>query len=236
MNNDNSDIDNILNDFDFKPITDGLGFHHSLQEKKNIETNMKSQQAGLKKDMTQRVKTLQNEARHIEKPLHMGELSAFYESETPSHITELTVEDSRDESANTQASIMAPIHYRFVAWLIDVVILFTVMFFTVAVIVLSTELPLETFNIFMLSDELFLSFGSIFGMFYLFYFTLLDMTKFSTIGKRIMSIRLESNSSRINLVQSFTKAVVSLVAIPTMGLPALLRIDNMLTSTYVSNR
>ncbi len=235
MNNKNSDIDNIFDDLDFKPITDGLGFHHSLKEKASVEVNMKSQQASLETDMVNRVKSLQAESKSMEKPLHMGELSAFYDvTNEESEVSDLIIGENSAESVQT--SLMSPLHYRFFAWLIDISLLLTVMVFTIASILVFAELPLETLNLFMLSDELQVSFISIFGMFYLFYFTLLDMTRFSTLGKKIIGIKVESTQARVSIVQTFLRALITMMSIPLIGLPALLRIDNMLTRSYVSNR
>ena len=36
-----------MDDFDFKPITKGLGFHHSLQEKSKIKSDLKLQAESL---------------------------------------------------------------------------------------------------------------------------------------------------------------------------------------------
>ena len=237
MNNDNN-IDDLLEDFDFKPITEGLGFHHSLKQKKEVETSLKTKQASLESDMLKRVNSLQKEAKSIEKPVHMGELSAFYEADTQTPVQKIESEISlqvEEESAYAQPSIMAPMHFRFVAWLLDVSILLTTMVFTIGSILIFADLPMDTFNIMMISDELSVSFIAIAIMFYMFYFTLLDATRFSTLGKKIVGLTLESNRGRVNLVQSFTRSLLTLVGIPLLGLPSILRLDNLATGTYVSN-
>jgi hypothetical protein len=49
MQDQDKEIDELLENFDFKPITEGLGFHHSLKETKEIKTNLAEQKRALHK-------------------------------------------------------------------------------------------------------------------------------------------------------------------------------------------
>ena len=217
MNNEN-EIDDLLENFNLKPITEGLAFHHSLKEQSEVKTNLAGQSKQLKKDLENRISTLVDASKN-EKPVYMGELSAFYEPQVDTKINSIQLSEP---VATEVLAVKAGMHLRFFAWFIDTIIIFAAMFCAIAMILILSDLPMENLNLFVIQDELLLSFAGIFTMLYMFYFTLLDMTQFSTFGKKLCNIKVVSNKKRTTLTQSFFKTVMMMISIPFVGIPVAL--------------
>ena len=70
------DIDSILDQDDlFKPLSDGLGFHHSVKEKKDVAISLKKQSLDLKRDLDLRTRQLNKRERIQSEDVDMGELA-----------------------------------------------------------------------------------------------------------------------------------------------------------------
>jgi uncharacterized RDD family membrane protein YckC len=235
MNNDNlnNEIDSLLDDFDFKPITEGLGFHHSLKDKKEVKVNLKAQSVALKSDLEERAKVLKKTAPKAEQKVNMGDLSPFYANNTSKEVQqEIKISESVAPAVKVKE---ANIVTRFFAWAIDMIMLVAIMLVTITGILFATEMPMEILNIFMLSDDLLVSFAAISAMFYIFYFSFLDKTNYSTAGKRMMGIKVESNSKRLTIIQTFFRTVVCMLSIVTFGLAHIVKIQDKITNTKVVN-
>jgi hypothetical protein len=226
----NNEIDDLLNDFDFKPITEGLGFHHSLKEKKEVRANLKNRSVSLKDDIEKRATSLKNSYEPSNSSsVNMGDLSPFYaKTENTTAVEtkiELALEENIVESVG-EASLVS----RMVAWAIDLIMLTAIMLVTITGILISSEMPLEIINIFMLSDDLVMSFIGLSTMFYIFYFTFLDKTNYSTPGKRMMNLQVCSKTERITIFQTFSRALLSVLS---LGLFNLFKLQDKLTNTKV---
>ena len=80
MLNDNNDIESIFDgDLDFKPLTKGLGFHHSVKDKKEVSQSLIQKSMELKSDLESRATILNNNSNHAIST-NMGDLSPFYEA------------------------------------------------------------------------------------------------------------------------------------------------------------
>ena len=78
MDNTENDIERLIDDFDFKPITDGLGFHHSIQNKKDVKVNLKKQSMDLQSELEQRISHMTAQKSENQSSVNMGELAPFY--------------------------------------------------------------------------------------------------------------------------------------------------------------
>jgi uncharacterized RDD family membrane protein YckC len=225
----NNEIDDLLNDFDFKPITEGLGFHHSLKEKKEVQVSLKSKSVSLKNDIEKRATSLKSSF-DSEKAdnINMGDLSPFYNKTQTSAEVETQIELSSTDLH--EEVIEASMISRTIAWAIDIIMLTSIMLITITGILISSDMPLEIINIFMLSDDLVVSFIALSTMFYIFYFSFLDKTNYSTPGKRMMSLQVISDEGRLTIIQTFTRSVFS---IASFGLFNLFKIQDKMTNTKV---
>lgn len=231
MSNDNIDIENLLdNDQIFKPLTDGLGFHHSIKEKKEIKADLSTKSIALKEQLESRAKELNLRSIQIEKSdkISMGELAPFYNNEAQSeepiidiHMSEETIEEATMPS-------------RFGAWLVDLVLITSIITVTLVSIVFVSQIPLSyiRYNIFDL--DLIASLLSISLLFYSFYFSFFDKTTFSSPGKRMFGLKVVSIKDRpITLLQAFSRVFITLVSAITLGLGSIIKVQDKLTDTVV---
>lgn len=232
MNNIDDEIEDLIDNFEIKPITDGLGFHHSLRDKKGVKLNLQHQKELLQNDFENRLNQIDTESNHLNSPVNMGELAPFYNAE----VTKPVKEELNLEKSVEQKVLKSSLGLRFCAWGIDIVVLLTVMTVTFASIIYFSDLPMEIINLFMVSDELVLSFGLISILFYVFYFSFLDKTSYSTLGKKILNLRVISTVGEITLMQAFSRSCFSLISIPLLGLPIILKIHDRFTDTCVINK
>ena len=239
MSNDlESNLENELesmDEFDFKPITEGLGFHHSIEEKSKIKTRLNSQKKSLQKDLENRVQVLQTSTPdtkpHVE---HMGELAAFYNTEefNPANVAPLVKEEEITETVMSEVSM----GIRFTAWVVDVAVV-AFMFGTAMVSILFTaDMPFDLLNPIMVSSDLSTGLLGIFTMFYIFYFTFLDKTEYSTLGKRLFNLKLVGMMKSPSLFNTFNRTILSMCSVFTLGLLSLLSLQDSLTDTKVVRR
>lgn len=235
MERKDQEFDDILENLDFKPITEGLGFHHSLKEKKEIKTNLNMQAGALKKELETRVHQLQKEATPVETKINRGDLAPFYEEtvkeETkPSEILLTRVQENKEEKKIEIASFVL----RFGAWLIDVsLIVFSLAVMLVGIIYFS-DFPIETLSVMMISSEVVSSFSFIGIAIYIFYFSVLDKTKYSTFGKNVVGLKVVGiDNKEISLIRSFVRTFIVVCSTPFLGIPILLDVPNIFTDTQV---
>lgn len=229
------DFEDSMDDFDFKPITKGLGFHHSLQEKSKIKSELKMQSESLKLDLDERAKKLlgnENSSLSTKKSVtHMGELSAFYAEP----ITVESIPRLRD-IASTKTDYRyfdAPMGIRFKAWSIDIAIVTMMFTFTISSLFLFTDMPFDYLAKVMISSEIAPSMLAVFSLYYFLYFSTLDKTSHSTIGKHYCDIKVVAHNGELTLSQTISKSVLGLVSIFSMGILTILSLTDQFSKTRV---
>lgn len=235
MNNDNLDIENLLeNDQIFKPLTEGLGFHHSIKDKKEIKSDLKHKQVSLKEDLEKRNAelSLKSIANKNESSLNMGELAPFYSQEQVKED-----EIKLDIEAAVLSLESANMTIRFGAWLVDAFLVLTTISIALISIMFTSQIPLSYVRENLLNLDFVLSIISISFMFYAFYFSFFDKTQFSTPGKRLFGLRVVSVKGRpISLVQSLSRVLITAASALTLGLGSILKVQDKLTDTMVINK
>jgi uncharacterized RDD family membrane protein YckC len=232
--NSDNEIDDLLDNFEFKPITEGLGFHHSLKEKAKVVTELNLRSDSLKKDIQTRVNILsKDEIISASSDVNMGELAPFYNENNSAQTTPPVL--ALEEKSEEEFVSIAHMGMRLFAWIIDILVLITSMLVTFASIVFFAELPMESLSALMISDQISTSFLFIGSLFYIFYFTFLDKTSYSSLGKNILGLKIisQKKSNRVSLAQSFFRVLLSILSLPLLGLPLLLRVQDRLTETQV---
>ena len=235
MNEENqNELDKIFDeDINFTAITDGLGFHHSVKSKSDVQKDLKTKSTELKRDFDSRIKQLSNRPKTV---VDMGDLSPFY---SKAETSEMAIKLERDhiEEAELPINLQANIFERFGAWLVDFImvsVLFFVMFLSV---VLITNTPLAFVRDLTLGKEFFLTLLPLFAGFYLFYFSFFDKTVFSSPGKKIFGLKVMTISNESpTLIQAGGRALVTLLSVFTMGLLVFLDAQSRLTDTKVIKR
>ena len=230
MSNDNFDIDNLLDDEKiFKPLTEGLGFHHSIKEQKEVKADLATKKVVLKEQLETRAKELNLRSTKTNN-ISMGELAPFYSDKTE---VVAKVELHSHESDLEEASLVT----RFGAWFVDAVIIASIITISLVSIIFIANIPLSYIRDNILNLDLILSFMSISILFYSFYFSFFDKTSFSTPGKRLLGIRVLSiKGGPITFIQAFSRVLITFASILTLGLGSILRIQDKLTDTIVVNK
>ncbi|MAX66481.1 MAG: RDD family protein [Bacteriovoracaceae bacterium] len=236
MDNTENDIERLIDDFDFKPITDGLGFHHSIQNKKDVKVNLKKQSMDLQSELEQRISHMTAQKSENQSSVNMGELAPFYgdskEEKEAEVSTQVKLFSEEEKSPNYY---MAQNSERFLAWVIDITLIVTTMLFTFSSIIYFANIPLSQVSLFAASSEVLVSFLLLSVMFYVFYFSFLDKTHYSTLGKHLVGIRIVSHRGHdeVSLLQSLLRVSICLFSIFLLGLPVMLKMHDRLTETDV---
>jgi uncharacterized RDD family membrane protein YckC len=236
MNNiDDLEIDNLLDNNFFKPLTDGLGFHHSTKTEKEVAISLKEKSLDLKSDFEKRAKlisTTQIQTKEPKIPNSMGELSAFYSPvEKTQEVLELSIQ------GEAHLDLEADIAPRFAAWALDSIIVVSLISLIAITSILVTGIPFSFFsdNIYNLDISFYIVLFS--SLFYIFYFSFFDKTNFSTPGKRILGLRVQQLSGKeISFIQSVNRSIISLLSVSTLGLISFLRFQDKLTDTMVISK
>lgn len=245
MNNDQNeiDIDNIFDNLEIKPLTKGLGFHHSLQEEKKVEVSLKAKSKSLQKDLELRAKKLNTNSQVTRKTagsnsINMGELAPFYNTESENELAQevkLSQEIKKPKSKKKiKVSTEASIGIRFIAWLLDTSVIAVMISFIPVSIVTFSSIDASVFNIFLKSADLIAGSVIFFTMIYHFYFSFFDKTEFGTLGKRVFSLKVvNEKGSCISFGQSFTRCFITIFSIVTLGITSLLKFQDKITETKV---
>ena len=236
MNTDiDNEIDRLIDNFELKPITKGLGFHHSIKEKNEIKIDLRKQSKALKNELELRMNQLnvQEKTPAKNKSVNMGDLAPFYQ-DTSLEKSKLEKTDTITFGDHEVSQIEeASMPLRFVAWFIDVAILTTLMITIFSGIIYFAQLPMNVLNMFMVSSDILVSFVVITSLFYIFYFSFFEMTNFSTPGKNILGMKVTSIKKRVTLMQSFSRSILAISSILLLGLPVLLKLHDKMTDTQI---
>lgn len=247
--------DEFEDDFDFKPITKGLGFHHSIKDKQEVTHTLKQKQIDLKDSLDQRAKklnkpviksnilsnTLSNtESNTQSKAPNMGDLAPFYQEQKKESVSldiKVSKEEVEYEGLAEESLESASMIIRFGAWLIDIIIvnaLFSIAFISM---MLTSRTPLSVVRELLMSVDLFITIMPIYAIFYIFYFSFFDKTSFSTLGKKLLSLRVVSlQNQNISMLQALMRSLITVVSVFTFGLITILDVQSRLTDTKVVNK
>lgn len=228
------DIDKIFGEnLNVRPITEGLGFHHEKADSNEI--GLKNKQKSLKENIENRSKIIlqkQNQInrKHGEKAM-MGDLSAFYEEEKVAKVKPSikNIETSLDIQHISLAD-------RFFAFFLD---MFIVSFMFIMIVVLSLVLSPLPQNILISGflDYNFIFDGFIlYSLLFIFYFSFMDKTAYSTIGKNLLGVKLLGVNDRISLGNTFIRAISTYVGLFTLGLISILGISDIFSKTQLVKR
>lgn len=236
MNNDNFDIDGFLDDDKlFKPLTEGLGFHHSLKEKKEVKSELAHKQIVLKEQLESRARDLNLRSPQIKKTdskISMGELAPFYALEKEESLSSTNIELESNELL-----VEASLSLRFGAWLIDLVLVTSLVVVTLISIIFIANIPLAYIRENMMDADLLISFVSISLLFYSFYFSFFDKTQYSTPGKRMLDLKVVTiKGETISFGQAFSRVLITLISGITLGLGSIIKVQDKLTDTLVVRR
>lgn len=228
--NDDLNIDNLDN-ISFKPITEGLGFHNDIEEKKSEVKAIKKIEIEPKDNHA-----LANYFSTEEKVVDRGDLTPFYQSKNDAIKAsveevlekEVLLEPTQNEIALEKFKVSKPV--RLAAWIIDLTIVASLYFITFYSAISFVGQKVEM----MMSVEFLLDSMPVALFYYIFYFSFLDRTNFSTVGKNILGFKL--NQKNLSLKKTIARSIVTVLSFFTLGLGGLLLLQDKLTDTSVIKR
>jgi uncharacterized RDD family membrane protein YckC len=126
----------------------------------------------------------------------------------------------------------APQLSQFFAWVIDVLVIASFVALTEALLVLASGIELRMYSRLISSNDLAIFSAAIFSIYYLLYFTILDLS--ASPGKTVFGIRLaKANGREVSVKHTFLRALISLVSGVALFLPMLLDFQGRLSDTKV---
>lgn len=218
----NQSLDDI--EFDFKPITSGLGFHH---QKSNEVKPVFTERTVAVSPLPQQAPNLQKKEMNV----YQNDLSMFYnnQSSTPS----LTLVDPPEEKIVEEKYYrLASKSQRVVAYIVD-------LFFVASVLGIVLTVMAKTINMDLMDiwsqypNEITPLVMTLFCGFYLIYFSVFDKTG-ATLGKSMLNLRVtDKNDKSLSLVALNLRSTVSLLNFVSLGLFSYFDLQNKVTNSKV---
>lgn len=234
----NLDEFNISED-SFKPMTKGLGFHQE-QKRTSFKPAPKEVKAFGKSKTLPRAASilapLSSQASAVAQGHTPTGLEAFYGTKgtagPQANTLELQVEKVSEKNSSKVAYKTAAGATQFLAWIIDILVVTSFVAITGTLLVFASGIQFQILARLISSQDLTAFTVAIFSIYYLLYFTILDLS--ASPGKTIMGIRLlRMDNSNVTIKNTFTRALVSLLSSIALFLPMLLDFQGRLSDTKV---
>lgn len=237
------EFDDIFDsDLPFKPLTEGLGFHQDSQEERQFGT-LKARSKELERDLSQRAAALAKKSGVQSAPERgdMGELAPFYgrnsSADMKPKIAAAEREEPLVENIGAQDLPAAGFPVRAAAFAVDLALIGCALGITLLAGLLVGGVSFMFVRESLSMEMAALGIVSIAGLFYLFYFSFFDKTAFSTPGKKMLGIKVISETSpRVRMSQSLARAALTALSLLTFGAAAALDFQSKLTDTKVVSR
>lgn len=210
-------------DFDFKPITSGLGFH----SQKTTEIKPAFGDTPIYSSHSIPVSIPSPAAKPMnQNQIYQNELSLFYNSEvTP----KAPVETVRPEKVIR----LATKPQRMVAYILDMGLILSLLGIVLTIMARMVEMDLmEVWSAY--PNEITPLVLTLFVGFYLMYFSIFEKTSQSTFGKNLMGIKvLNSNNKAQNFSMLLVRSFVSLMNFVSLGLFSYFDLQSKISNTKV---
>lgn len=215
-----------MDDFDFKPITSGLGFHQPKpQEVKPIFTD-RTIPVSIPTTPVVPVSPVKKEMQ-----VYQNDLSLFYGQTSPQGSVSVAapVMEEREEKVQRQASKVQ----RIFAYLVDLLFVTAVLAGVLTVMAQTIDMDmLEVWKSY--PHEITPLVVTLFIGFYMMYFSIFEKASSSTIGKNLLSIRVVSQNGRsLSFAGLLCRSLVSLLNFLSLGLFSYFDLQNKVTGTKV---
>lgn len=212
------------NDFDFKPITKGLGFHKNKKEEKRSKVTPR------KSATTSVINNFTDSSPSANPGVANSELAAFYTDEAKRIIETPEVKKEIKKQTKSIKLQKAPMFNQVAGFVIDLVLVSMATGLTVALLILISGLE---YNILVKSlGELEIAkyILSLFVIYFMSYFTILDVA--GTVGKSMMGVKLvHVEGKKLKLKHTFIRSIVTLLGFVALGLPSILDFQGRLSET-----
>jgi uncharacterized RDD family membrane protein YckC len=233
----NLDEFNISED-SFKPMTKGLGFHQDQKRSSFKPSPKEVKNFGVTKNLPKASVVLSTmaggQASKVTAQHMPSGLEAFYGAKgNPGNQNQVQLEKLvlNEEVVQLKTTFsLAPSSAQFFAWIIDLLVVLSFVAVTGALLVIASGIQFKMLVKLISTQDLILFSSAIFSIYYLLYFTILDLT--ASPGKTIMGIRLlRSDDKEVTVKNTFTRALVSIFSSIALFLPMLLDFQGRLSDT-----
>lgn len=223
----------------FKPMTKGLGFHQEQKRTSFKPAPKEVKVFGSSKTLPKAISALgplSAQATSATQSHTPSGLEAFYGTKgttgAQTNMLELRPEEMNDK-------IVTQTHYKtaagmtqMLAWMIDLLVVASFVAITGTLLVFASGIQLQMLARLISIQDLAAFTVAIFSIYYLLYFTILDLS--ASPGKTILGIRLlRTDNSNVTIKNTFTRALVSLLSSIVLFLPMLLDFQGRLSDTKV---
>lgn len=217
-------------DFDFRPLTKGLGFHQSKVDQMQIPV---APIIAPKMNRSLASPTLPAPMKLQPQATSLPEFDLNGHQPYRPVQTQPTPQPSV-QSIPKQTSEMASIPARLAAWGVDLVFIICSTVITVlAFIFLGKWQGIEIIGQFSASEFLFI-YGILFAFVYLFYFSVLETHKSHSPGKKLFGLKLTcQDESDPTFFASFFRSLLSLAGISLFGLLSFWDVPGLITKTKI---
>jgi uncharacterized RDD family membrane protein YckC len=212
-------IDDI--EFDFKPITSGLGFHHQkateikpVMTERTVAVNPISAPLNAKKEMN----------------VYQNDLSMFYGK----------VEQVQEAAPEIKAPVKEEKYYRiatkpqrFFAYLADLFMVTSIL--AIVLTVMARTISMDLMEVWsQYPNEITPLVLVLFSGFYLIYFSIFEMTNQSTLGKNMFGLRVIGlDNKSLSLTTLLARSSIGLLNFISLGLFSYFDLQNKVTSSKV---
>ncbi len=230
----------MISEESFKPMTKGLGFHHDQKRPsfkpapKEVKVFGAQSSAAFKPNVTATLNTL-NSSTMAKASAHVPTgLEAFYgQSSTSSQAQNNLVIGQPEEVKPVKINYKtAPLFTQFAAWITDLLVIASFVAITGALLVLASGIELKMYSRLISFKDLIAFSAAIFSIYYLLYFTILDLS--ASPGKTMMGLRVVRNDGKsLSVKYTFNRALISLLSAIALFLPLVLDFQGRLSETKV---
>lgn len=207
-------------DFDFKPITSGLGFHH--QKSTDVKPSIT--------ERTVAVSPIQiTPPPKKEMSVYQSDLSLFYGQQEQAPMMPELEEEAPQEIYYKQASK----GQRVFAYITDLFLIASIL--AMVLTVMARTISMDLIDVWsQYPNEITPLVLTLFCGFYLIYFSIFEKASQSTLGKNIFSIRVVGiNNKPISMMALLVRSTVSLLNFVSLGLFSWFDLQNKVTSSKV---
>lgn len=194
---------------EFKPITQGLGFHHQPQFKKEISRPIPTRR-------TQPV----NE-------FFKGDVAQFY---AQAKIKE-SIKAENQIKTNEMITQPALMSQRVMAWILDQ--FFVLSLVSITLVTMERFAQIGIFDqLFNFSEDAWMTVGILWMVYQLFYFTFTERVFKKSLGKEIVGIEIKSKQNP-DLMSSLVRGLIKVFSILSLGILAWYDVQSKATDTQV---
>lgn len=209
----------------FKPLTEGLGFTKPVETVRELKKSIPRQNKEFKyidrpaKNKKEMLGEMSSRALGLSDDVaKTSHLSAFYQDKPQAEL--------KAKKAKKKKQLKVSVETRFTAWAIDMVFISLMVLGFVGVIAGILKL-----DFFVLLTEVKTFVLPVSAMFYVIYFTILDLDR--SFGKSLLGIKIVKARTPISIVDTFIRTMASLISIACFGIPFLFNLHEHLSDTKV---